>query len=1190
MSRARFESRFCCTIVLLAMPALAAAQNNLFTTVTPSTVAAAPNRVATGDFNGDGIMDMAVTVPSQDVVDVFIGTGDGNFGSPVSYAAGTNPWTLVAGDFNHDGHLDLAVTNALTNGHVSILFGKGDGTFDTNGGTYLAGVFPYAIGSGDFDGDGNLDLAVINFGQTSTPGSVTILLGKPGGTFQFASTYTFGAYPATIAVGDFTGDGKPDLAVGFAGPVGSSLSQVQIFTNGGGGSFQASALLAAPVPDGIASITAGDFDGDGKLDLAAVSAFARTVTVFHGRGDGNFDAVPASPSIGAGPQWIAAGDVNGDGKVDLVSANLDGTVSVLLGNGDDTFTSNATYQVGNQPVMLALADLNGDGKLDVTVVNSGDDNVQVLLGKSDGTFFTGSFQVGANPGGIAAGDFNGDGFADLAVAKGDATVAIFLGDGRGAFKALNPFPACQGEAGYGLGKIVAADVNGDNKVDLAVVCNSTTTGSSFGTVFQGNGDGTFTTALGAPGNSQGMIAADINGDGVPEFITASGGGIIAFNLSPAFVDIVSTAFAPGGVAAGDFNGDGKTDLLAIGSGATPGVILLGDGLGNFQQDSVLGWPGGLTGDFNGDGLTDFLNYQPSDLVQVILNQGNGTFLSGTEIQGNPIGRPQALADFNGDGALDVLTAFHSGAPLNVFLGHGDGTFDQQPAVSLSQLGMATVAVGDFDANGSPDVAALDSSTGTVSILLNRNSFQSTVTTLTGPATKAVVGQSFTLSATVSSKQGTPTGNVTFKQAGVPQTTGSLNNGKAQATLSAPSTVGTFGFTALYTGDGTFGGSVSQRLLLSVSVASSTTVVSSSNRNSKLGQSVTLTATVSPQFSGVPTGTVAFYADGQPIGSGGMSGGQASVSISTLAEGSHIIEADYSGDTNFTTSLGRVTQKVGTASSAVTLASSLNPAVYGQPVTLTATVTDSAGTAPTGMVVFSEAGTIYGSVTLSGGMAQLTLPQLLVGKHAIIAQYSGDSSDAPSKATLTETIQGASSSTAITSSLNPSNYGQAVVFTATVTSTAGSPDGTVTFKNGTQGLGTVTLSGGQAQLSVTTIDAGAHTIKAVYNGSNTYTTSQNSLQQVVVAAPTTVTLTGSPNPASLGQSVTFTATVNCATATPVGTVSFKDGKTALGTATVVNGQAQISTSLLTKGGHTLTATYSGSADFSKSSGAVSQAVQ
>ena len=223
------------------------------------------------------------------------------------------------------------------------------------------------------------------------------------------------------------------------------------------------------------------------------------------------------------------------------------------------------------------------------------------------------------------------------------------------------------------------------------------------------------------------------------------------------------------------------------------------------------------------------------------------------------------------------------------------------------------------------------------------------------------------------------------------------------------------------------------------------------------------------------------------------------------------------------------------------------------------------------------------------MAQLTLPQLLVGKHTITAQYSGDNSDDASKANLTETIQGASSTTAITSSLNPSNYGLAVIFTATVTSTAGTPDGTVTFKNGSQSLGTVTLVGGQAHSSVTTIDAGARTIKAIYNGSSTFTTSQNSLQQVVVAAPTTVVLTASPNPASSGQTVTLTATANCATAVPTGTVTFKDGKTVLGTANVVNGQAQFTTSSLSTGTHSLTATFSGSQDFAKSTSASLQEV-
>ena len=1206
MCRCRFNVRWSAIFFILTVSSLAAAQNNLFTTISPTAVASLPLAIATGDFNGDGIVDAAVTSSGTNAVSVLIGTGDGNFKAAVNYPVGSDPLAIVAGDFNHDGHLDLAVlnntpNNSGTGGSVSILTGQGDGTF-VAGATYGVGYLPTAIATGDFDGDGNLDLAVVvsNPNVLLNAGFVTILMGSASGAFTAGANYAVGITPASIAVGDFNGDGRLDLAVG--SPVNginfNPQSEISILLNAGSGNFSAgSSFAVGPLGSVPIAIAAADFNNDGRLDLAVALNNTNYAVICQGNGDGTF-AIAGTPVVGNTPVWLVAADFNGDGKIDLiVDNNGDNTVAVLPGNGDETFGNPTTYPVGTQPTNLALADLNGDGKVDVAVVNNHDSNVQVLLGEGNGTFLPGIYPVGANPGGIASGDFNRDGIPDLAVTKSDATVAIFLGDGRGGFTPLPPFVACQSVVGAVAGKIAAADVNGDNKVDLAVACNlPASTPSSFVNLFQGNGDGTFVNPFGPVIGSatQGIVAADIDGDGIPEFVVANlSTGLQVVNLNTSLPKLIFLE-SVWDVTAGDFNGDGKTDLLAVGSeGIIPGIVLLGDGAGNFQQGSPLGWPGGLTGDFNGDGLTDFLNYQPSDLVEVIMNQGNATFLQGSEISGNPpgslLGSPQALADFDGDGVLDVLTALNSGAPLNVFLGYQDGTFDQQPAASFSQFGVATVAVADFDGNGSPDVAVLDLTAGTVSILLNKNSFKPTTTALSQSTTNVVVGQSFSLSAAVTSKFGMPTGNVTFKQAGVPQNTVALNAGSAQITETAPSAVGQVGYTALYTGDGTFSGSLSQRLLVNVSAATTATVVTSSDKNSALGQSVTLTATVSPQYSGVPSGTVAFYADGQPIGTGNMSNGQASISISSLNQGSHKIEADYSGDASFITSVGLFTQKVGMATSTTTLSSSVNPAVYGQPVTLTATVTDSAGTAPTGTVVFSEGGTIYGSVTLSAGVAQLTLPQLLVGKHTITAQYSGDVSDKSSKANLTETIQGASSATAVSSSLNPSNYGQAVVFTATVTSTAGVPDGTVTFKNGSQGLGTATLSGGQAQLSVTTIDAGARTIKAVYNGSSTFATSQSSMQQVVVAAPTTVTLSASPNPAASGQAVTFTATVNCSTAVPTGTVTFKDGKTVLGTASVVAGQASFTISTLATGTHNVTATFKGSSDFGGSSSSKLQEV-
>ena len=1188
MFRRPFDFRLFRIFLLLVIPTLAAAQNNLFNTSALNAVGAGPTAIASGDFNGDGRVDLAVADFSAGSMSILLGTGDGNFQPTVNYTVGRNATGIVAGDFDHDGHLDLAIAYQDSNGRATIFLGRGDGTF-TQSLVYLVGSSPSAMCVSDFNGDGNLDLAVASYGSNIgvSPGIVTILLGRGDGTFQVqTTTYTVGTVANTITAGDFNGDGKADLAVGTDGSSNSPSSQVSILLGDGSGDFQSGAVLTASGQLGAASVAAADFNGDGKLDIATLSS-SDFLSIFLGNGDGTF-AAAISSVVGKDAISVVAADLNGDGRIDVAVANSsDNTVSLLLGNGDGSFQPQTTYTVGKVPSGVTLVDFNGDGKLDLAVSNYTDNTIQVLLGVGDGTFHIGTYSAGTNAVSIVSGDFNRDGIPDLAVARNDSSngsILVLLGDGRGGFSPLPSSDACL--IGGPPSAIVSADFDQDGIPDLAVVCRTDI--NTYIGYLKGIGDGSFQSAgdqvLGT--GAAAVVVADINGDGIQDLFFSLTPDYYAVPVFPDPQGVFSASFVgsegvgAGPAVAGDFNGDGKTDFAVI-SGFTP-TIMLGDGTGSFQivvNPSLLDAASNvLAADFNGDGFAD-IGVTSQALIQIELSNGDGTLRTGwtpTCCVNNVLD----THDFNGDGVPDLLLVTTDLIPkLEVYLGQPDGSFvDSGTAIPVA---MGTSVVADFEGNGSLDVALLEPSTNTVQILLNKNSFQPTTTALSQSVTNAVVGQPFTLSATVNSKQGSPSGNVIFKQAGVPQTTVALVGGISQATETAASSVGQYGYTALYTGDGTFSGSLSQRLLVSVSAASSTTVVTSSKKNSNLGQSVTLTATVEPQYSGVPTGTVEFYADGEPIGSAAMSNGQASVSISSLTQGNHTIEADYSGDATFITSLGLFTQKVGKASSAVAVVSSINPAVYGQPVTLTATVTDSDGISPTGTVVFSEGGTIYGTVPLSAGVAQLTLPQLLVGKHTITAQYSGDNSDNPSKANLTETIQGASSTTAISSRLNPSNYGQSIVFTATVTSTAGTPDGTVTFKNGTQGLGTVTLSGGQAQLSVTTIDAGARTIKATYNGSSVYATSQNSLQQVVVAAPTTLTLTGSPNPASSGQAVTFTATVNCATAVPTGTITFKDGKTVLGTANVVNGQAQFTTSTLTTGTHSMTATFKGSQDFAGS---------
>jgi hypothetical protein len=1231
--------------------------------------------VALADVNGDGKPDMVVTNYcanssncTNGSVSVLLGNGDGTFQTAVSYASGGQWTTSVAvADVNGDGKPDLLVTNLCAsntncaNGSVSVLLGNGDGTFQTAVSFGSGGEDTWSVAVADVNGDGKPDLLVTNVCTSNSNcevGSVSVLLGNGDGTFETAVSYGSGGESTrSVAVGDVNGDGKPDLLVTNQCTSNSNCANgtVSVLLGNGDGTFQTAVSYGSGGEDAF-SVAVGDVNGDGKPDLLVTNVCgssnceAGSVSVLLGNGDGTFQPAVSYGSGGEQTYSVAVADVNGDGKPDVVVTNYcanagscaNGSVSVLLGNGDGTFQTAVSYGSGGAYVWsVAVGDVNEDGKPDLVLANicasntnCANGSMAVLLGNGDGTF---QAAVNYGPGGyaaysVAAADVNGDGKPDLVVANGCASsgncasgsVGVLLGNGDGTFQTA----ASYGSGGYYALSVAVADINGDGKPDL-VVANDCTNNDNCAngsvSVLLGNGDGTFQTAVSYSSGGQypySVAVADVNGDGKPDLIVANECGsncennsvsVLLGNGDGTFQTAVS--YSSGGlyafsVAVADVNGDGKPDLLVTnecfssGNCANGSVsVLLGNGDGTFQTAVSYGsggedaW-GVAVGDMNGDGKPDLVVANEcassgcaNGSVSVLLGNGDGTFQTALATSTPELGGVQSLAvaDFNGDGRLDVA----SGAGNVLLLGNGDGTFQTPYTLGASGPG---IAVGDFNLDGRPDLAV-----GGVTILLNVSTGFVSATTASASASPnpASFGQSVTITATITSafNAGPLTGTVTFYDGTT--SLGSATVSNSQATLSTSTLpLGANAITASYSGNANYKPSTSAVLTETVNTATTTTTLTSSLNPSSYNQSVTFTSSVS-SLGGTPTGTVTFMDGTTALGTSTLNGsGIATFSIATLSVGTHSITAVYSGSADFSGSASSVlSQVVQKASTTTAVSSSLNPSTESQSVTFTATLSWSAPGTPTGTVTFVDGTNTLGTSRVNGsGVATFSISTLTVGTHNITASYSGDGNFSGSTSSvLSQVVQQGNTSTALASSLNPSTESQSVTFTATVSSAVGlTPTGSVKFLDGTTTLGSSALNGaGIATFTISTLNVGTQGITAVYSGdANNDPSTSPVLNQVVQKANTTTALSANPPSPNLNQSVTFTATVTPGIAgTPTGTVTFWDGTTQLGTSPVNgSGIATFSTSTLAAGTHSITAAYSGDGNFNGStSSAVSVTV-
>jgi hypothetical protein len=439
------------------------------------------------------------------------------------------------------------------------------------------GSNPFSVAVGDFNGDGKLDLAVANEGSDT----VSILLGDGRGNFSLISSPATGVEPRSVAVGDFNKDGKLDLAVA------NYYNTVSVLLGDGAGNFT---LASSPATgDGPYSVAVGDFNGDGKLDLAVANANSNTVSILLGDGTGSF-TLASSPATGSYPESVALGDFNGDGKLDLAVANTGSdTVSILLGDGTGNFSLISSPATGNYPYSVAVGDFNGDGKLDLAVANDGSDTVSILLGDGRGNFsLISSPATGIAPYSVAVGDFNGDSNLDLAVSNASDTVSVLLGDGRGNFSLISS-PATGSEP-Y---SVAVGDFHGDGRLDLATanfssgtvsillqvpVVTLSSTSLAFGNQNVGSTSNPMSSTLTNSGSATLDISAiSVGGANAGDFTMTNTCGTIVFGGASCMINVTFTPSALGmrtaSVSITD-NASGSPQMIALsGMGTAPAVTL-----------------------------------------------------------------------------------------------------------------------------------------------------------------------------------------------------------------------------------------------------------------------------------------------------------------------------------------------------------------------------------------------------------------------------------------------------------------------------------------------------------------------------------------------------------------------------------------------------------------------------------------
>jgi sugar lactone lactonase YvrE len=771
--------------------------------------------VLVGDFNGDGIPDLAIY---NNPVVVYLGNADGSYTeAPVPPAPGPESGPMVIADFNGDGIQDLAVA-IYASSDILILLGKGDGTFTGSTASLPGSLAELAqLATSDFNGDGIPDLAAVD----SYSSSLIILLGNGDGTFSAAATNpTLSGSPTSMAIGDFNGDGKPDLAVADGG------DSVSILLGNGDGTF----LTAGNTVHTGASnspIAAADFNGDGKLDLAAVAGgpggSSESVIMLAGNGDGTFNSSSSSQSpASSGVTSIQVADFNQDGAADVVITDQNYNASVLLNDGGGTFSKSYLVAAGSSDYNLAagVGDLNRDGYPDIAASGYNQGGVSLFLTEPTETATAavnvslagvGQHLVAASYSGNSNYNSSTSGTLPLWGVQPTTATSLNLTSGGASVTSVVPgtvvtltATVTAGGSAVTAGQVNFCDASASLCSDIHLLGTVALTGGtaafkfvpgagtpSYRAVFVENEYGLSSTSntvaltvgpapkpvytstisiadSGSPADYS--LTATVQGSGGPapptgnvSFLDTSSGNssLATASLGPSIagvgwqmIETPALNNAPDAQATGDFNGDGIPDLALISSSNQYGdapytvAIFIGKGDGTFtagpttQATGVQLDPVMISGDFNGDGKTDLVilnsQYYSASTVISLLGNGDGTFGAAQTslvydpgpVGGDYVDGSLVVSDFNGDGKADLAVAGEGViGGVTIVLGNGDGTFTATAANLEPDLVYNAIATGDFNGDGIPDLVGQSSESSDAMVFLGKGDGTFTTTTI-----------------------------------------------------------------------------------------------------------------------------------------------------------------------------------------------------------------------------------------------------------------------------------------------------------------------------------------------------------------------------------------------------------------------------------------------------------------------------